>query len=51
MYGFADDDAPTGLKLVFPDLVLHAVSGAGGNEIRTGILDDWFLYPVREHPV
>jgi len=49
IYTFADDNAPTGLKLVFEHLVLHVVAGPGGNLIRTGELGDYFLYPVREH--
>jgi hypothetical protein len=51
VYAFADDDAPTGVKLVFPDLVVHVVPGAGGTATHTGALDDWFIYPVREHAV
>jgi hypothetical protein len=51
VYAFADDGAPTGLKLVFPDLVVHLVPGAGGTALRTGAAGDWFAAPVREHPV
>jgi hypothetical protein len=51
VYAFADDGAPTGLKLVFPGLVVHLVPGAGGTALRTGAMGDWFAAPVREHPV
>lgn len=51
IYAFADDNAPTGIKLVFEHLVIHAVAGPGGNLVRTGELGNYFLYPVREHAV
>ncbi|WP_092678763.1 hypothetical protein [Hymenobacter arizonensis] len=51
VYAFADDHAPTGLKLVFPDVVVQCVPGLSGNVVLCGELHDYFAFPVREHPV
>lgn len=49
VYAFADDRAPTGIKLVFPDVVIHSVAGPAGNLVRSGELGDYFTFPVIEH--
>ena len=48
---FADDRAPTGLKLVFPNLVVQCVPGLSGHIVLCGELHNYFAFPVREYPV
>ncbi|MBD2769663.1 hypothetical protein IC235_17370 [Hymenobacter sp. BT664] len=51
LYAFADDAAPVGVQLVFPDVTIHSVPGLSGNVVLTGKLDDFFAFPVWEYQV
>lgn len=51
VYASADAQAPTGLKLVFPNLVVQCVPGLSGHVVLCGELPDYFAFPIREHPV
>lgn len=51
VYAYADDQAPTGLRLVFPDVVVHCVPGLSGQVVLTGELTDYFSFPVSQYPV